>query len=205
MGLYSVRTDAKKQYLKQEGGAKISATKQQNILKQRFNVTEPNQFWVGDIACFKTNGKCFYICMIIDLFSRKVISHVTSLKSSTYLVTSIFRKALEARGRTQQLTFHSDQGCQYTSKTFQKLLRVNKVVQSFSGSGRPCDNAVAEAFFASLKKEELYRTNYKSESEFRKAVDSYIRFYNEERPHTTLNFKTPERYEAEFFDKTRLA
>jgi len=66
---------------------------------------------------------------------------------------------------------------------------VNKVVQSFSKSGRPHDNAVAEAFFASLKKEELYRTNYKSESEFRQSVDRFMFFYNTQRPHSTPNHR----------------
>jgi len=82
--------------------------------------------------------------------------------------------------------FHSDRGVQYTSKAFCTLLAVNKVVQSFSKSGSPHDNAVAEAFFASLKKEELYRTNYQSEHEFRKSIENYILFYNIERPHRTL-------------------
>lgn len=97
--------------------------------------------------------------------------------------------------------FHSDQGVQYTSHTFQKLLRMNKVVQSFSKTGRPNDNAVAEAFFSSMKKEELYRTNYKSEREFRTAVDDYIQFYNGERPHAGLAYRTPDKIEAQYFAK----
>ena len=75
---------------------------------------------------------------------------------------------------------------------------MNKVVQSFSKSGSPHDNAVAEAFFASLKKEELYRTDYKSEQDFRKSIEKYIIFYNNERPHRTLAYRTPERFESEY-------
>jgi transposase InsO family protein len=80
---------------------------------------------------------------------------------------------------------------------------MNKVVQSFSKSGSPHDNAVAEAFFSSLKKEELYRTNYKSENEFRKSVEDYMFFYNSKRPHSTLLYKTPNRYETEYNEKKK--
>ena len=78
---------------------------------------------------------------------------------------------------------------------------LNKIVQSFSRSGRPHDNAVTEAFFSALKKEELYRTNFQSEREFYKSVDSYIKFYNTERPHGTLNYKTPEQFEKLYLEK----
>ena len=91
--------------------------------------------------------------------------------------------------------FHSDRGTQYTSKSFQNLLRVNNIVQSFSKTGSPHDNAVAEAFFSSMKKEELYRTNYKSEREFRESVEDYITFYNQKRPHGYLKYKMPDKFE----------
>ena len=92
--------------------------------------------------------------------------------------------------------FHSDQGAQYTSKAFRKLLRINKVVQSFSKPGQPYDNAVMESFFASMKREEIYRTQYKSEQQFIKDVDAYVEFYNTRRPHSTLNYKTPDQFET---------
>ncbi|WP_455580667.1 transposase [Dysosmobacter sp.] len=121
-----------------------------------------------------------------------------SLKNSTYLLTTTFKRAFIDREQPTGLTFHSDQGAQYTSNTFRKLLRMNNIVQSFSRSGRPQDNAVSEAFFASLKKEEIYWRNYTSESEFRKSIDTYMHFYNTERPHRTLHYKTPEQFEAKY-------
>lgn len=136
-----------------------------------------------------------YICVILDLFSRKVVAHRVSPKNSTYLVTSTFRQVYRNRNEPQQLMFHSDQGPQYTSNTFRKLLRINKVVQSFSKSSRPHDNAVAESFFASMKREEIYRTQYCSERQFMQSVDTYIEFYNTKRPHSTLNYRTPDRFE----------
>lgn len=73
---------------------------------------------------------------------------------------------------------------------------MNKVVQLFSKSGRPHDNAVAESFFASMKREEIYRTQYKSERQFRESIGHYIDFYNTQRPHSTLTYKTPDKFEA---------
>ncbi len=81
------------------------------------------------------------------------------------------------------------------SETFMSLLHSCGVKRSFSNSGRPYDNAVAETFFATFKKEEAYRRDYSSEADFRKSMDEYIRFYNEIRPHQTLAYKSPARFE----------
>jgi transposase InsO family protein len=196
MGLQCIGRNAKREYKKQ-----VSRRGRPNVLKQQFDVSEPNRVWVSDITCFMAKEKYYFICVIIDLYSRKVIAHSVSVKSSTYLVSSTFRKAFASRIPPEGVMFHSDQGVQYTSHTFQKLLRMNKVVQSFSKTHSPHDNAVSEAFFSSMKKEELYRTNYKSEREFRSSVDKYINFYNSERPHTTLAYRTPNRVEAQYESK----
>ena len=190
MGLQSVSIYSKRDYQKS-----VRMEKKQNIFQRQFQETEPNRVWVSDVTCFKMNGKYIYVCVILDIFSRKVIAHGVSPKNSTYLITSTFKRAFQGRGAPQQLTFHSDQGAQYTSKAFRKLLRMNKVVQSFSKSGSPHDNAVAESFFASMKREEIYRTQYKSERQFHESIDSYMNFYNTRRPHSTLAYKTPDKYE----------
>lgn len=119
MGLQSVSIYSKRDYQKSERLAK-----KQNMLQQQFKVDEPNRVWVSDITCFKVNGKYLYICVILDLFSRKVVAHRVSPKNSTYLVTSTFRQVYRNRNEPQQLMFHSDQGPQYTSNTFRKLLRI---------------------------------------------------------------------------------
>ena len=164
-------------------------------------MSEPNRVWVSDTTHFRVKEKSHYICVIIDLFSRKIVAHGISPNHSTYLITSTFKRALKGRNHPQQLTFHSDQGVQYRSKIFRNLLHVNKIVQSFSRSGKPHDNAVAEAFFSALKKEELYRINFKSEQEFRECVDTYMIFYNSQRPHGTLAHRTPDKFEAMFWER----
>ena len=196
LGLQSVTLYSKRDYQKQERLAK-----KQNLLQRQFRVKAPNCVWGSDVTCFKINHKHLYVCAILDLFSRKVIAHRVSSKNSTYLITSIFRQAFQSRNAPQSLIFHSDQGAQSTSKTFRRLLRMNKVVQSFSKSGQPHDNAVMESFFASMKKEEIYHTQYKSEQQFMKSVTSYIEFYNTQRPHSTLNYKTPDQFETIYESK----
>lgn len=191
MELQSVSVYSKRDYQKSERLAK-----KQNILQRQFKVDEPNRVWVSDVTCFKVNGQYLYLCVILYLFSRRVLAHRVSPKNSTYLITSTFRRAYQDRDEPQQLMFHSDQGAQYTSKTFRKLLRMNKIIQSFSKSSRPHDNAVAESFFASTKREDIYRIQYKSERQFMESIDAYIEFYNTKRPHSTLNYKTPEQYES---------
>ena len=99
------------------------------------------------------------------------------------------------------LTFHSDRGKQYTSATFTVLLQKCEVKQSFSATARPHDNAVAETFFASFKKEEAYHREYTSEQSYRKSVEQYIRFYNELRPHRTLKYKTPQAFEEAYRER----
>jgi len=193
MGLSSVRMTAKKEYLKLR-----EPERKKNILHQQFTADHPNQRWVSDVTCFKLGDHYFYICVIIDLFSRKVIAYKISKRNSTQLITAAFKKAYEERQPPSGLIFHSDRGAQYTSHQFQQLLHKHNVEQSFSQPGKPHDNAVAESFFASLKKEELYRKDHPSDRAFQASVASYIEFYNTKRPHHTLKKLTPCQMEESF-------
>ena len=195
LGLQSIRPDAKKQYKKQQ------QYKKQNLLERQFTADHPNQIWVSDITYFKVNDYWMYLCIILDLFSRRIVDYRVSRNASTNLVTSTFRTAFRERGNPSGLTFHSDRGKQYTSAAFTALLQKCEVKQSFSATARPHDNAVAETFFASFKKEEAYRREYTSEQSYRKSVEQYIRFYNELRPHRTLKYKTPQAFEKAYRER----
>ncbi len=197
--LHSVRTDAKKLYKNQQ------RQKKQNLLERSFTASHPNQIWVSDITYFKINNYWVYLCIILDLYARKVVGYGISRNMSTRLVTATFERAFKGRNQPNGLTFHSDRGRQYCSNTFSALLQKHGIKQSFSASGRPIDNAGAEAFFSSFKREEAYRRDYTSEKHFRRCTEEYIRFYNEVRPHQTLHYKTPlayeEQYENRFVEK----
>lgn len=192
MGLECVRTDAKAQYILREKRIKV------NLVRRNFSVNKPNEIWVSDFTAFKVKENWLYLCVIIDLYSRMVVGYNISRNASTQLLTQTFKEAYFERGKPTKLLFHSDQGSQFTSKAFVRLLVECNVTQSFSGPGQPLDNAVAESFFSSFKKEEAYRKDYTSERHFRESVSKYIDFYNNIRTHQTLNYKTPASFESKF-------
>lgn len=194
LGLLSIREDAKSFYDKYK-------SQYNNRLKQKFTVDAPNQVWVGDITCFRLKDVTYHICVILDLFARAVVGYKIGRKNSTQLAKSTFKKAYENRGKPSGLLFHSDRGGCYVSYAYREYLKLLQVEQSFSRSGVPYDNAVIESFFATMKREELYRVKYRSENEFRTAVDVYIQFYNQNRPHRTNKYKTPSEREDEYFSK----
>lgn len=148
LGLESIRENAKKDYKKRQ------EYQRKNLLEQNFTASRQNEIWVSDITYFKVKDYSIYFCVIIDLFSRKILGYRASRKYSVQLVLSTFKKAFQNRGSPTNLTFHSDRGGQYISGAFCALLRKCGVKQSFSKSGCPHDNAVVEAFFSTFKREE---------------------------------------------------
>ena len=197
LGISSVSTTAKKEYQKWKKG------QNRNFLQQQFCTDRPNQIWVSDITVFKFGDKYYYLCAIIDLFSRKIISYRISQNSSTQLLTKTFKQAYSERKPEKGLMFHSDRGTQYMSYAFVHLLEDFGGTQAFSRTGRPHDNAGAEAVFSILKKEELYRRHYTSEADLMRGIHRFIDFYNRERPHSTIQYKTPEQKEQEYWDKKK--
>ena len=194
MGLVSIRDDAKDFYDKEQIRFK-------NHLNQQFNVSRPNEVWVSDVTCFRFNNKNYYICVVLDLYARRIVSYRIGKNNSTNLVRSTFKAAHEERKPSLPLIFHSDRGGPYRSKTMRAYLQKLGVTQSFSRAYVPYDNSVVESFFASLKREELYRTKYRSENEFRTAVDNYMIFYNFKRPHYKNQYKTPDNKELDYYRK----
>ena len=197
MGLISIRQDSKDLYDKEQRRFK-------NYLNQQFTARRPNEVWVSDVTCFRFNNKNYYICVILDLFSRMVVGYRVGKVNSTQLVRSTFQMAYGERRPMEPLFFHTDRGSNYHSKTFCALLRSLGITQSFSRAHIPYDNSVMEAFFSNLKREELYRTKYRSENEFRTAVEKYMVFYNEQRPHAKNGYKTPFKKELDFLNKQAL-
>lgn len=193
MELYSIRNGAKSYYEQNR------RKKRENLLHQNFTASAPNKIWVSDVTQFTVNNFRFYICAIIDIFSRKVISYHISKNNSTQLAKITFKKAYESRKPEGELLFHTDNGSNYISATFMKYLDSLHVKQSFSRAYTPYDNSVCESFFSSMKREELYRYKYPTVAEFKRSMDKYINFFNNERPHKTLKYKTPNAYENNFW------
>ena len=169
-----------------------------NHLKQNFNPPAPNQVWVSDITYIRVNGRFYYLCVVIDLFARKIVAYRLSPKMNAQLAIDTFQSAWNDRRQPAGLLFHSDRGCQYTAKEFRTLLDDCNVVQSFSAKGHPYDNAVAESFFKFLKLEETNRKSYCSLHDLQLSLFTYIHFYNTMRPHGANSYLTPNEKELAF-------
>ena len=166
-----------------------------NLLKKQFFQDKPNKVWVSDFTEIKINRAKFYLCVILDLFSRKVVAYRLSIRLNSNLSLLTFKDAYQNRGEPNDLLFHSDQGAQYTSIEFMNTLKALKIKQSFSNPGNPYDNAVMESFFATLKREEVHRKKYKDYDDLKESISKYIIFYNNVRPHKSLNYLTPTKFE----------
>lgn len=170
-----------------------------NKLKQNFNQSKPNVFWVGDVTEVKINSAKFYICVVLDLFSRRAIGHRVSSQNNSALIVNTFKDAFEFREKPKGLSFHSDQGTNYTSNEFSDLLYAFEVDQSLSKAGTPYDNSVMESFFSNFKQEDLNSCEFEHFDELVAVVDRYMKYYNAYRPHQHLGFKTPIEYENEYY------
>ena len=187
--LVSVRGIYRHEYLKE-------LRSRDNLVNKEFNPAAPNVIWVSDVTEIWHKDKKFYICVIIDLFSRKVVGWRIGQFNNTRLTLGTFLDAFAARDNPEGLTFHTDRGAHYTSFNFLRRLQQLQVRRSFSKAHNPYDNSVCEAFFKSMKTEELYRRRYRSIYEFRNSVATYIAEYNFKRPHAANNYLTPDEKES---------
>jgi transposase InsO family protein len=172
-----------------------------NVLEQRFNQEAPNRVWVSDITYVRVAGRFCYLCVIIDLFARKVVAYKTSVKIDKRLTLDTLSLACSKRGYPKGVLFHSDRGSQYNAKDFRQAIDKLDFIQSFSAKGHPYDNAVAESFFKYLKKEDLNRKTFTTIEELNLTLFEYIEgFYNPRRPHHANDLLSPDEKETLFFN-----
>ncbi len=168
-----------------------------NLLSREFSAAEPNRTWVGDITFIWTREGWLYLAVLIDLYSRIVVGWSMSERVTDDLTVAALRMALARRRPPAGLIHHSDQGSQYTSADYRRLLEVNKITASMSRRGDCWDNAVAESFYATLEKELLLDWEVRGRDDARREIFDLIEvFYNRERLHSTLGYISPVHYEA---------
>lgn len=167
-----------------------------NLINKNFVVKQPDRVWVSDITYLWTWEGWMYLAVIIDLYSRQVVGWAMSTRITKELVLSAIIQAIGRRKPNSGLIFHSDRGSQYASYEVGKLLQKHQIIQSMSKKGDCYDNAVAEAFFATLKLELVYPDFFETRLEARSEVFEYIEiFYNRQRLHSTLNYMSPLQFE----------
>ena len=157
-----------------------------------FTADVPGERLVGDITYIKTWGGWLYLATVIDLFNREVVGYSMASHMRTALICDAIDRAV-ANGRVKPgAVFHSDRGSQYTSHEFAAHLEANDMVGSMGRTGVCWDNAVAESFFATLKKELVYRTVFPTQQHAVRAITEYVEvFYNRRRIHSQLGYTTP--------------
>jgi putative transposase len=167
-----------------------------NLLDRQFTATAPNQRWVADFTYIWTDEGWLYAAVVLDLFSRRIVGWSMSSEMTAQLVADALVMAIWRRGRPTELLHHSDQGSQYTSEQFQKLLTEHGITCSMSRSGDVWDNSAMESFFSSMKTERINRKVYRTRDEAKADVFDYVeRFYNPHRRHSTLGYLSPVEYE----------
>jgi putative transposase len=167
-----------------------------NVLDRQFQADAPNQKWVADFTYIWTAEGWLYVAVVLDLFSRRIVGWSMQSSMTSQLVADALMMAVWRRGRPQELLHHSDQGSQYTSEHFQRLLAEQGIVCSMSRAGEVWDNSAMESFFSSLKTERTARKVYRSREQARSDVFDYIeRFYNPTRRHSTLGYVSPIEFE----------
>ena len=172
-----------------------------NLLKRDFNQDAPNKVWACDFLEINVRGVKFSLCVILDLYARKVIAWRLSHKRSVNLAINTFKDAFEKRNEPRNLIFHSDRGAEYTSNNFRKLLEMLGVQQSFSRPASPNDNACTEGFISRLRREEINVNieRYENSMVIREYLSQYFNFYNNKRIHTFNNGLTPKEKEDEYY------
>ncbi len=167
-----------------------------NLLNRNFSVDAPDTVWVSDITYLRSTIGWLYLCVFIDLYSRKVVGWEVSTSLRHTTVAKAFKRAAWARGLISGLILHSDRGVQYCCDAFRKILFPFGVKQSMSRKGDCWDNAVAESFFATLKKEMPKGLLFESVADARRYLFEYIELeYNCQRLHSTLEYRTPQEQE----------
>lgn len=166
----------------------IKEHKKYPYLLRNLNITRPNQVWSTDITYIKTNNGFMYLTAVIDVYTRYIVAWELSNSMSKDLCTSVMEKAL--RIAIPEIV-NTDQGSQYTSNSFVGLLEANGIRISMDGKGRALDNIWIERFWRTIKYSEIYLREYNSVIELYQSIRKFIKFYNNDRGHQSLNYEIP--------------
>jgi putative transposase len=167
-----------------------------NRLCWPFRSPAPNRIWVTDITYVPTRQGWLYLAVVLDLFARRVIGWAMSNRQDQELASSALMMAIDRRRPPAGLIHHSDRGSLYTSKAYRKLLESYGINASMSRVGMPYDNAAVETFFSSLKNELTHHEQFSTIDEARRKLFDYIEvFYNRQRKHQSLGYRSPVEFE----------
>jgi transposase InsO family protein len=203
MRISNLRSKINKKYKVTTTNSNHKMDVSRNLLEQNFDIKNPGEVWVSDITYVKVNNNWMYLTVILDLFNREILGWDLSCSLETKSLIIALRNSVKKYKPNKGCIFHSDRGVQYASKEFRLLLNELELTQSMSGHGNCYDNACAETFFKTLKVENIYHKTYISQEEARRDLFEYIEiFYNQERLHSYLGYKSPKEYRKLYYKKT---
>jgi putative transposase len=186
----------RKRRLPKDSGVRPEQVLAANVLNREFQAAAPDQRWVADFTYIWTWEGWLYLAVVLDLFSRRVVGWSMRATMTAELVADALLMAIWRRGWPTELLHHSDQGSQYLSELFQRLLSDHGIDCSMSRRGDCWDNAAMESFFSTLKVERVYRRNYRTRDEAKADLFQYMEgFYNPRRRHSTLGGLSPMEFE----------
>jgi putative transposase len=166
-----------------------------NLLNQSFNPVGKDEVWGGDVTYLRTAEGWMYLAIVMDLYSRRIVGWHIDKRMTTDLISKALVKAYNLKQPPNGLVFHSDRGSQYTSKRFGKLLKGYGIRASMGDVGACWDNAVVERFFGSLKHDWIFKVAQPTHEHMMQDVTTYMRYYNQERLHSSNDDMSPVRFE----------
>ena len=166
-----------------------------NLLNQNFNPLASNKVWAGDITYLRTNEGWVYLAVVMDLYSRRIVGWHIAQRMTSDLIVRALTQAVNLRQPAFGLVFHSDRGSQYTGKVYQKALAKFGIRPSMGDVGACWDNAVVERFFGSLKHDWILKIAQPTREHMKQDVTKYIRYYNNDRLHSSNANMSPVQYE----------
>lgn len=169
-----------------------------NLLDRNFSSAAPNQVWLTDITYVPTDEGWLYLAVVLDLFSRKAVGWAMRDHMRTELPLAALTMAIQRQKPRPGLLHHSDRGSQYASTDYRKALKNQGIIQSMSRKGNCWDNAPMESFFGTTKSELVHHQRYPTREAAKRDLFAYIEgYYNRQRLHSALGYRTPEQAELQ--------
>lgn len=167
-----------------------------NVVNRNFKANRPNKLWLTDVTEFRIKGQeqRLYLSPILDVYNSEIVSYTLSHHPTIKLTNRMLEKATKRIEGYDSLVIHSDQGFHYQHSSWSSKLKNLNITQSMSRKGNCLDNSPMENFFGILKQEMYYGVEFKNYDQLRKEIESYIKWYNEDRIKTKLNGMSPVDY-----------
>lgn len=171
-----------------------------DLLQRQFHTSAPNLAWVGDMTFIRTRQGWLHLVVLLDLFSRKVVGWAMGERATTILHRAALEMAITQRQPEAGLVHHTDRGAVYSAPAYRELLAEAGMQPSMNGRKTAYDNAVAESFFSNLKNEWVYHHDFRTREDAKLAIFDYIEcFYNRNRIHQSLGYRTPDEVERLYY------